>query len=819
MEVKFGKYMYRFFFKRIPIMIVLSLFVISALPLMVQANNTWSQAYTRGEGFHPDEYVCYPDCGSSGVDQYDYWTTNVYNGDQIEYYVYNQGTPALVFLKIQCLDQNGNDLGSEYQIGDNSGGSCAMISNGNYGVGLKVSTVDGWGDDGSYYDLTVTIDKSNRDRDFDGVLDHNDAFPSDSSEWSDYDNDGYGDNEDDCKYSNGDSYSDRKGCIDSDWDGYSDPDEDWLAHPAGYADAFPYDGNEYLDTDDDDYGDNSDACPQTWGTSFLKVEKSFISGLGPLGFETIVFDEDQDLRTFAQSNYPNIDFEDYEFIDSDESDGVLIPLGEGSIYYLELYLGCLDSDGDGIDDSSDQFDDENTQWVDSDGDGYGDNLASTEDATYSLASCYDSAREKLNSDEISIYRGFDKMFCLLWGESNPASQLFESDYNLISSSRLSLYPSQKDVGLLFENAIDGDHCPLTAGTSTIDRLGCLDSDGDGVSDPTENWNVADGADAYPDDSSQWSDRDLDGYGDNLGGTEGDSCPNQFGTSTIDRYGCLDSDDDGYSDPTDASSLPSADNFPNDATQWNDADLDGYGDNQHGSNPDAFINDSTQWLDSDGDGFGDNQEGLNPDAFINNSTQWLDLDGDGFGDNQNGQYPDAFINDSSQWLDVDGDGFGDNPFGTTPDSCPNQVGDSTIDLFGCLDSNGDGYSDQNGFVNTVISKSAKGDILAISTWLLPLMVILVGTILLVRKKANNDVVIEENKNSPFANLPITNNQVPKMPPAPVAGPPLSLEHFENPSHVMVAPQNDGQLWDSHYDENGKQYYSNSKTGETTWDKPF
>ena len=83
----------------------------------------------------------------------------------------------------------------------------------------------------------------------------------------------------------------------------------------------------------------------------------------------------------------------------------------------------------------------------------------------------------------------------------------------------------------------------------------------------------------------------------------------------------------------------ADPFPNDPTQWVDADGDGYGDNVEGNNPDLFPRDITQWFDSDGDGFGDNQNGVNPDAFPDDSTQWIDADGDGLGDNINGTNPD------------------------------------------------------------------------------------------------------------------------------------------------------------------------------------
>ena len=51
----------------------------------------------------------------------------------------------------------------------------------------------------------------------------------------------------------------------------------------------------------------------------------------------------------------------------------------------------------------------------------------------------------------------------------------------------------------------------------------------------------------------------------------------FGTSWKDRIGCLDTDFDGWSDVNDA--------FPNDTTQWNDSDNDGFGDNPNANNSD------------------------------------------------------------------------------------------------------------------------------------------------------------------------------------------------------------------------------------------
>ncbi len=157
----------------------------------------------------------------------------------------------------------------------------------------------------------------------------------------------------------------------------------------------------------------------------------------------------------------------------------------------------------------------------------------------------------------------------------------------------------------------------------------------------------------------------------------------FPTKTTLRYFDLDSDQDGVNDLRDA--------FPNDATQSEDQDGDGYGDNAAGSQPDAFPNDETQWADTDGDGYGDNVAGENPDLFPNNADQWADADGDGYGDNTNGQDGDVFPEESTQWADTDRDGYGDNPDGFKPDSCPTVNAFSSLDRYGCPDSDLDGYS--------------------------------------------------------------------------------------------------------------------------------
>ena len=316
--------------------------------------------------------------------------------------------------------------------------------------------------------------------------------------------------------------------------------------------------------------------------------------------------------------------------------------------------GCPDADGDGWADSADLFPNEPTQWSDSDGDGFGDE----------------------------------------------------------------------------SNGFQPDECPTEYGLSTLDRFGCVDSDGDGWSDaadifPTDasqwadadtdgvgdnhTWtDVVDGlrtgenGDAFPGDLTQHKDRDGDGYGDNASGFLADTCPDLYGSSNLGgKIGCPDADGDGWSDEDDA--------FPDEPSQHEDADGDGHGDSLSGVNADMCpgtlpaevllvdvlgCGPSERDGDSDGVSDADDQCPSTPpeEALLADSTgcgpSKRDQDGDGIFDSY-----DLYPNDPSQSADSDGDGFPNNASGTNGDDCPLEAGTSTEDRRGCLDSDGDGWSDE------------------------------------------------------------------------------------------------------------------------------
>jgi hypothetical protein len=172
------------------------------------------------------------------------------------------------------------------------------------------------------------------------------------------------------------------------------------------------------------------------------------------------------------------------------------------------------------------------------------------------------------------------------------------------------------------------------GTQMPGRLS-VDIDRDGVSNEL---------DAFPNDSSESNDTDVDGVGDNS-----DMCPGTMSLMTVNPVGCalnqLDSDNDTFNDEVDV--------FPNDETEWNDTDDDGFGDNS-----DMLPSDISQWNDTDDDGYGDNW----------GNSSW--------NDSRSLDWPGEFIEGA-----------------TMSDYCPTEAGNSTSDgIHGCVDADGDGIAD-------------------------------------------------------------------------------------------------------------------------------
>ena len=348
----------------------------------------------------------------------------------------------------------------------------------------------------------------------------------------------------------------------------------------------------------------------SWEHSYIQVSSNEITSLGNFNDTTYfaIDGEDQiyliDLTTNTISDTISSDFGS-NYVIGELSGTVSVIKNSGGI--AEILYFDLDSDGDGVSDTLDAFPYDSTQQYDTDEDGYGDN------------------KDGLNGDAFP---------------NNP-EQYADSDNDGFGDNQFGL---------------GGDLFPDNSEQWS-------DSDGDGFGDNSSGYL----GDQFIDDSTQWNDTDGDGYGDNQDGNSPDACPDIAGYSNIDRFGCIDTDFDYYSNPSEEYGVEDgADALPNDSTQWEDFDGDGYGDNPAPAiNPDScpsvFGNSTMEiradgtttqklgCLDSDGDSYDDLSD-FDPD----DPTEWFDSDGDGVGSNSDYDDTDSTIVTKEDYCRMSGD---------------------------------------------------------------------------------------------------------------------------------------------------------------------
>ena len=519
-----------------------------------------------------------------------------------------------------------------------------------------------------------------------------DPFPHNYHQWVDTDGDGYGDNYshesgDQCTLVYGLSHNDRPGCPDSDGDGYSDASGSW--DEAAGADKWSDDSTQWWDSDGDGHGDNS-SDDATNPDKFPAIPVAAI-------------DNDNDGYPDAWTSL---------FTNSSNTSGLNLDDCPGVDGFGESFrdrFGCPDSDGDGTSDLGDPFPLEASQWQDTDGDGFGDNPSGIlGDMCPTVVGFYNGTLGPgcpiVNTDDDDLDGvGNDEDQCEETpdGETVNFSGCSESqlddDLDGIANSldscpgtvtgesvdEIGCSQSQSETDSDGDGVLDpSDNCPETATDAEVDSDGCSadqrDSDEDGVSDladlcpgtPTGAAVDGDGCivagvdsdadgiddvdDPFPGDSTQWSDQDGDGYGDNSTGLNSDRCPTVNGSSSEDRQGCPDSDGDGWSDP------------------------DAVGTWGVSSGADAFIDEPSQWRDADLDGFGDNLSGVNADYCQDTGFGWLDkVDENGCAANQ---------------IDTDGDGIAD-----ISDTCPNLLGPFSNGGCPLDDSGGEGDGNDEGLL--------------------------------------------------------------------------------------------------------------------------
>ncbi len=382
------------------------------------------------------------------------------------------------------------------------------------------------------------------DKDGDGFLDTQDAFPLDASEWVDTDgdlignnadpdddNDGVLDTADNCSLTTNadqaDIDADGIGDVcdpDNDNDGFSDATELACGTDPLKAADFPLDTDkdgliDCIDPDDDNDGQTDEdelACgsdPLLASSSALDTDLDNIPNCVDLDDDNdgVVDTSDAFPLNATESVDTDLDGTGNNADPDDDNDGQTdedeLACGSDPLLASSMALdtdedkkpNCVDpdDDNDGLLDSEDVFPLDPTEWLDSDADGIGNNAD--------------------EDDDNDGYSDADELSC-------------DADSQDASSR-----PSD----------IDGDFLP-----------DCLDEDIDGDGYLNES-------DAFPLDPKEWLDTDGDGLGDNFE---------------------VDDDNDGCLDESDA--------FPKDPLECSDLDGDGIGDNaDEDDNNDGFRDDS------------------------------------------------------------------------------------------------------------------------------------------------------------------------------------------------------------------------------------
>ncbi|WP_235855744.1 gliding motility-associated C-terminal domain-containing protein [Flagellimonas aequoris] len=339
-------------------------------------------------------------------------------------------------------------------------------------------------------------------------------------------------------------------------------------------------------------------------------------------------------------------FNDMYGIARDEAGNPTEPLGFVNGTYYDL-----DSDNDGIGDSTDPDDDydgtpdtedafpfDPNEDTDTDGDGTGDNADDDDDGDGTL----------------DINDAFPK---------DPTED------------------TDTDGDGTGDNADDDDDGDGTLDINDAfpkDPTEDTDTDGDGTGDNVDDDDDGDGTldinDAFPKDPTEDTDTDGDGTGDNADtDDDNDGTPDNEDAFPLNPNEDTDTDGDGIGNNTDDDI--DGDGIPNDQDVYpygeiTDSDNDGVPDAE-----DAFPNNPNESVDNDGDGIGDNADDDDDndgtpdteDAFPWDPSEDIDTDGDGIGNNadtddDNDGTPDnedAFPQDAMEDSDNDGDGVGDN----------------------------------------------------------------------------------------------------------------------------------------------------------------
>jgi len=261
-----------------------------------------------------------------------------------------------------------------------------------------------------------------------------------------------------------------------------------------------------------------------------------------------------------------------------------------------LANGCdTDDDNDGVLDNSDAFPLDPAEWLDTDGDGTGNN-ADADDDNDGDQDGVDNCPLTSNADQLNTDGDSQGNACDTDDDNDgvtDTSDKFPLNVAASSDSDNDGFPggwnAACDITCQVNSGLILDNCLIIPNPTQANFDG--DSLGDICDSDDDNDGVADTADAFPLDLTEWLDTDGDGFGNNMDTDDdgdgisdvSDNCPLASNTNQ------LDSDDDGLGDVCDNIFNPlnfwlyqfngdsSGDNFGLSVSNAGDVNGDGYSD--------------------------------------------------------------------------------------------------------------------------------------------------------------------------------------------------------------------------------------------------
>ena len=109
------------------------------------------------------EWVCWPDCGSEPTDRYDWYEVVVGPYQDLQVFVKNTGNFSSVNLEVQFYSDTSGMPHASIEVGEEENGSHTVTNNAStsLSVWMSVTTLDGFGNDGTNYILSSLLETDN----------------------------------------------------------------------------------------------------------------------------------------------------------------------------------------------------------------------------------------------------------------------------------------------------------------------------------------------------------------------------------------------------------------------------------------------------------------------------------------------------------------------------------------------------------------------------------------------------------------------------------------------------------------------------------